>query len=1041
MSEKTRQHRQQILFDLESMPSGKVDLGASISCLGITFENDEKRREYFLDLLHKGLEELNAKLKGVPFTTLDDTISRLKSLEHWSVGDDDCINKLALCMVEAARIARRGSRDVDLLTLYKDEVGFPHGKIEDILRLSDPPYYTACPNPFIEDFIRCHGKSYDPQRSNYHREPFAADVSEGKNDPIYNAHSYHTKVPHKAIMRYILHYTEPGDIVFDGFCGTGMTGVAAQLCGDRNTVESLGYMVDDQGIVYQQETEDNGKSAWKPFSKLGARYAVLNDLSPAATFIAYNYNTPVDVKAFEREAKRILREVEEECGWMYATLPQGETDKAEIWADELKMCKTADEARKLIRAIPNLGQINYTVWSDVFICPECTKEVVFWESAVDKNAGKVYNEFPCPHCGALLTKRNMDRAWVAKYDNAIGETVRQAKQVPVLINYSVGKKRYEKAPDAFDIALIDKIEQLDIPYWFPTDRMPEGYNTEQPKVSHGLTHVHHFYTKRNLWVLGAYFARRSMSGLDNRLIPILTGGLLGLTKLQRFKPKTTFPNMILSGTLYIGSLVREWRSDKWLLGKLRSLEKSIYARHFFQLIETRSSNMLQTLRAAYDYIFTDPPFGGNLMYSELNFLWEAWLRVFTNNKPEAIENKVQGKGLPEYQRLMTECFKEYYRVLKPGRWMTVEFHNSKNSVWNAIQEALQVAGFVIADIRTLDKKQGSFKQVTSASAVKQDLIISCYKPNEGLEERFKIEAGSEEGVWDFVRTHLRNLPVFISKDGKAEVIAERQDYLLFDRMVAFHVQRGVTVPLSAAEFYEGLAQRFPERDGMYFLPDQVVEYDKKRMKIKEVMQLELAVTDESSAIQWLKINLNRKPQTFQELHPQFIKEIGGWQKHEKPLELLEILEQNFLRYDGKGPIPAQIVSWMKQSADLRKIIQEELARGSSREENGQLYTENQELIKRAKDRWYVPDPNKASDLERLRERALLREFEEYRDSKQKRLRVFRLEAVRAGFKKAWQERDYATIISVARKIPESALQEDPKLLMWYDQARMRFGVE
>ena len=61
---------------------------------------------------------------------------------------------------------------------------------------------------------------------------FAADVSEGKNDPIYSAHSYHTKVPHKAIMRYILHYTEPGDIVFDGFSGTGMTGVAAQMCGD-----------------------------------------------------------------------------------------------------------------------------------------------------------------------------------------------------------------------------------------------------------------------------------------------------------------------------------------------------------------------------------------------------------------------------------------------------------------------------------------------------------------------------------------------------------------------------------------------------------------------------------------------------------------------------------------------------------------------------------------------------------------------------------------------------------------------------------------
>ena len=76
-----------------------------------------------------------------------------------------------------------------------------------------------------------------------------------------------------------------------------------------------------------------------------------------------------------------------------------------------------------------------------------------------------------------------------------------------------------------------------------------------------------------------------------------------------------------------------------------------------------------------------------------------------------------------------------------------------------------------------------------------------------------------------------------------------------------------------------------------------------------------------------------------------------------------------------------------------------------------------------------------------RKRALLREFEEYRESKQKRLKLFRLKAVRAGFKKAWQERDYATVIAVARKIPENVLQEDPKLLMWYDQALTRSGED
>ncbi len=82
----------------------------------------------------------------------------------------------------------------------------------------------------------------------------------------------------------------------------------------------------------------------------------------------------------------------------------------------------------------------------------------------------------------------------------------------------------------------------------------------------------------------------------------------------------------------------------------------------------------------------------------------------------------------------------------------------------------------------------------------------------------------EEGVWEFIHHHLRQLPRFVETvDGRVEIISERQDYLLFDRMVAFHVQRRFSVPLSATEFYAGLAQRFPERDGMYFLSEQVAE--------------------------------------------------------------------------------------------------------------------------------------------------------------------------------------------------------------------------
>ena len=982
------------LFNLETpaKPQGPVE------CLGMTFENDEARREHFLGLLREGLEELHTKLGGVPFTTVEDAVERMRSVEKWPMGDDTRLRELAERM-------RHADSSKDLLQRWKDEVGFPHGEIEDILSLSDPPYYTACPNPFIEDFIKHYGKPYDPNVP-YSKEPFAADVSEGKSDPIYNAHSYHTKVPHKAIMRYILHYTEPGDVVFDGFCGTGMTGVAAQLCGDRKTVESLGYRVDDQGIIYREETSEDGKATWIPFSKLGSRCAVLNDLSPAATFIAHNYNMPVDAQLFEREAKRILKEIEADCGWMYETTHKDGNSK---------------------------GRINYTVWSEVFSCPECAGEIIFVREAFDPRTKRVKDDFNCPHCNASVTKARLDLLYESRFGSAIGETTKVPKRVPVLINYSVGKGKYEKVPDETDLNILARIAKLQLPAEVPSIRLPDMQMARVGRMRPAaITHIHHFFLARAAHALGAIWRTTRLvpdRRIQSMLLFFAEQAIWTCSVLNRFRPSGySQVNQYLTGVFYVPSQHSEISPWYILNGKLKRLVRAFSQRSLTQntsVVSTEDCSRVLLPENSVDYIFTDPPFGENIYYADLNLLVESWHRVLTNAAPEAIVDRVKRKSLPDYQRLMQRCFEQYYRVLKPGRWMTVEFHNSKNSVWNAIQEALQHAGFVIADVRTLDKKQGSFQQVTSGGAVKQDLVISAYKPNGGLEERFKLTAGTEEGVWDFVRTHLKQLPVFVSKDGKAEVIAERQNYLLFDRMVAFHVQRGVTVPLSAAEFYAGLAQRFPERDGMYFLPEQVAEYDRKRMKVKEVLQLRLFVTDEASAIQWLKQQLTRKPQTFQELHPQFLKEIGGWQKHEKPLELSELLEQNFLRYDGKGEVPSQIHSYLSSNfKELRNLPKD-----------------HERLRAKAKDRWYVPDPNKASDLEKLRERALLREFEEYRESKQKRLKVFRLEAVRAGFKKAWQERDYATIIAVARKIPENVLQEDPKLLMWYDQALTRSGED
>jgi len=218
-------------------------------------------------------------------------------------------------------------------------------------------------------------------------------------------------------------------------------------------------------------------------------------------------------------------------------------------------------------------------------------------------------------------------------------------------------------------------------------------------------------------------------------------------------------------------------------------------------------------------------------------------------------------------------------------------------------------------------------------------------------------------------------------------VAERQNYLLFDRMVAFHVQRGVPVPLDAAEFYAGLHERYSVRDKMYFLPQQAAEYDRRFLEAQEVTQLPLIVTDRSSARQWVRLRLEEGPRTEGDLQPLFMREAQrAWGKNEEPVELRDILHEDFIQ-DAAG-------------------------------------------------RWCAPDPNQEQHLTQLRERRLQRVFEGYLKEKG-RLRVFRKEALLAGFRHAWREQRYADILAVAARLPARVLQEDAQLLMYYDNARIK----
>lgn len=919
---------QENLFDIEGETKGS----GPIECLGVTFDSDEARRAHFMDLLRD-------KLKEPEFRAIE---------------------------------------------------GFPLGTDKAILELSNPPYYTACPNPWLNDFIKEWESKKQKVDDVYHREPFAADVSEGKNDPIYNAHSYHTKVPHKAIMRYILHYTLPGDVVYDGFCGTGMTGIAAQMCADKAIVESLGYKVDDTGQILEQKDS----SEWVAFSKLGARKAILSDLSPVATYIASHYNAQFDPETFEREANNVIAELESEYGWLYKTSHIDGQD----------------------------GQITNTIWSDVFLCSECSEEIVYWDSAVSNEEKRALDVFPCPSCGFEASKKKLSRAQVSKYDTVLGKTVTVGKQVPVLINYTVDgiKGKFSKKPSDSDLLLINKIDDYVIQDHVPIYELQDGFNTKQPIRSHGFTHAHHFYTKRNLIVLSAAWEKLKRSG--SRLPFLFTASQRGLSKMASiafsyyFHGGGGYINAGTKGTLYVSSTNPEVSVFHGLRSRIRGLRFCLDAVSGNVITETKSTTEKGFLNDnSVDYLFIDPPFGANINYSELNTLWEPWLGVVTNVKDEAIENSVQGKKLDDYRQLMKSAFSECYRILKPGRWLTVEFSNTKASVWNTIQSALTDAGFVVANVSALDKKQGSFKAYTSPTAVKQDLVITAYKQSQS--SKFDKNINGIDNVWEFISNHLSFLPVSKLQGNELVKVPERDPRILFDQVVTHYVKNGLNVPVSSREFQRELEVRYVERDGMFFLHEQVTEYDKVRARSTQIRQMNIFVDDEASAIEWMRQDLKDKPKNYSEIHPLFLNELSGWKKNELELELSTLLEQNFLKYDGKDEVPSQIHTYLSTNfKDMRGLDKSE-----------------PKLVAKAKDRWYVPDPNKAADLEKVRLRALLKEFETYKAEK-KKIKQPRAEALRAGFNTAWEAQDFQTILDISAKIPPAVLQEDEKLLMFYDNA-------
>lgn len=547
-------------------------------------------------------------------------------------------------------------------------------------------YYSGDqPNPnlraFVEQQMRNH--PYDALHDNYDVPAFDHPIETTKATAIYAMHAYWSKKPHDAIQQYVRHYTRPGDLVLDPFCGSGSTALAAILEG---------------------------------------RAAIAIDRSPAAAFITKNYCTPVNVDEVHGAFEELQKIVKPEIDWLYETRCE----------------KCSGPAHTL-----------YTVYSQVYQCPECGEKIASFdcpETAVEKH-GKPKKVRVCPFC--------KDRGKTVE----INARCAKFGAVPVTVSYEClsgcsprRDQRSHNDPDLlkrkyfdrYDMGKIREIESMEIPHWYPRNKM---MNIEDDGIPWGdewregrnFRSIGELYTKRSLWALAAL--RNGIEGLApggtarDSLLFAWSATLLGTSRMVRESNTAT-----LSGTYYLPPISKEIDVLPSLRSHVGTVVEGLSLLHMPR--SPRLSVSCQTATdlsgipdSSVDAVFTDPPYGGTVQYGELNFVWEAWLDLDTKwQKDEIVINQTRGKSEQDWTNMMEQAMAECYRVLKPGRWISLCYHDTSEGTWTNVQDLMAKVGFVVASGKEslyIDAGQKSYNQTTGSKVTKRDLVMNFRKPRPG----------------------------------------------------------------------------------------------------------------------------------------------------------------------------------------------------------------------------------------------------------------------------------------------------------------------
>lgn len=579
---------------------------------------------------------------------------------------------------------------------------------------------------------------------------YSKTIKSRRSGPLFMAFSYPTKISPETIATYILTHTKPGDTVLDVFGGSGTTGMATLLCDQPNN--HLKEIIKENGLNVQ----------------FGPRKAVIYELSKFGAFGGNVICSKVDPEEFKKIARDLLNKIESKLGYLYDS--------------------TDDLGEK--------GTIRHVIETEYLRCDNCGNEVSFSDVCVRSNPMEILSQWKCSSCKKIHETKNTKRVLEEVYDPLLDRLIVTKKRRPYLIYGITGKKKWKRASQESDF-IDSKCDKFFAGLNSPVSKIEWG-DLYRKGYHEGVTHHHHYYTKRNYLVFNTLWNEvetMSPSIQDALKLWLLSYNSSHSTLMTRVVLKKNQSDFVLtgaqSGVLYISSLPVE---KNIFLGLERKIQT--FCQAFEEVFNSKStvdvvngsSTSLNLKNKTIDYVFTDPPFGDYIPYSELNYLNEVWLGAVTDTPLEAIVSKSQHKTVESYQDLLQRVFKEVNRVLKDDGAMTLVFHSSSKAIWKSLKNAFGRSHFDVVETSVLDKIQDSFKQNNSANSVKGDPMLLLRKDSR------KKRPGdlSQESLINTLITDLLN-------ESKGQSLDERRVFSLY---VNRCMESGLEVTYDAGEFYQ-----------------------------------------------------------------------------------------------------------------------------------------------------------------------------------------------------------------------------------------------